>query len=98
MRPEAEPQNPTAAELAQARAERDRAVQELARVDGERHTARRSRTRRVLAAVLVVLFVLLLPLTVTAAWAHRTVLDTDTYVSTVAPVASAPAVTAAVSR
>jgi len=56
------------------------------------------RTRRVVAGLLVVLFTLLLPLTVAAGWAHRTVLDTDTYVSTVAPIASDPAVLAAVSR
>jgi hypothetical protein len=98
MRPEAGPQDPTAAELAQARAERDRAVQELSRVEAERHAVRRSRTRTVLAGVLVVLFAVLLPLTVAATWAHRTVLDTSTYVSTVKPIASDPAVTAAVSR
>src|SRR4051794_19123278 len=90
MRPEAGPQDPTAAELAQARAERDQAVQELSRVEAERHAVRRSRTRAVLAGVLVVLFALLLPLTVAATWAHRTVLDTSTYVSTVAPIASDP--------
>src|SRR6476659_8892929 len=56
------------------------------------------RTRRVVAGLLVVLFTLLLPVTVAAGWAHRTVLDTDTYVSTVAPIAHDPAVIAAVSR
>ena len=56
------------------------------------------RTRRVVAGLLVVLFALLLPITVTSAWTHRTVLDTDTYVSTVAPIAQDKAVIAAVSR
>src|SRR4051794_40850530 len=98
MRPEAGPQDPTAAELAQARAERDQAVQELNRVEAERHAVRRSRPGTVLAGVLVFLFAVLLPLTVAATGAPRTVLDTSTYVSTVKPIASAPAVTAAVSR
>jgi hypothetical protein len=47
---------------------------------------------------LVVLFVILVPITATAAWAHRSVLNTDTYIKTVGPIASDPAVTAAVSR
>jgi hypothetical protein len=54
--------------------------------------------RRVTVGVLVVLFSILVPVTLTAGWAHRTVLDTDTYVSTVKPIAADPAVTAAVSR
>lgn len=98
MRPETGAHESTAAELAQARAERDAAVQQLERVEAERRQGRRSRTRSVVAAVLVALFAVLLPVTVTAAWAHRTVLNTDTYVSTVAPIASDPAVTEAVSR
>jgi hypothetical protein len=56
------------------------------------------RTRRVVSGLLVALFVLLLPITAASAWAHRTVLDTDTYVSTVAPIARDEAVIAAVSR
>ena len=56
------------------------------------------KTRGLVAGLLVVLFTLLLPVTAAAGWAHRTVLDTDTYVSTVAPIASDPAVVAAVSR
>src|SRR3954452_19889195 len=54
--------------------------------------------RRVCIGVLVVLFAILVPITFAATWAHRTVLDTDAYVSTVKPIASDPAVTAAASR
>src|SRR3954468_13830096 len=56
------------------------------------------RARGITAAVLAGLFIILVPLTTTLAWTHRTVLDTDTYVSTVAPVAADPAVIAATSR
>src|SRR4051794_12985268 len=54
--------------------------------------------RRVTVGVLVVLFAILAPITFAATWVHRTVLDTDTYVSTITPIASDPAVTAAASR
>ena len=64
---------------------------------GERRTGRR-RVRGVLAAVLVVLFAILLPVTITATWAHRTVVNTDAYVATVTPIAASPEVQAAVSR
>ena len=37
----------------------------------------------VLAVVLVVLFAILLPVTILATWAHRTVANTDAYVATV---------------
>jgi hypothetical protein len=60
--------------------------------------ARGGPMRRSFVGVLVVLFSVLLPLTVTAGWVHRTVLNTDSYVATVAPVAKDPAVIAAVSR
>jgi hypothetical protein len=63
---------------------------------GERRTG--GRARRVSTAILVVLFALLVPITATTAWVHRTVLDTDTYVSNVAPLASDPRVIAAASR
>src|SRR5215472_8634974 len=58
----------------------------------------RKRARRVLAVVLVVLFAILLPVTIIATWAHRTVVNTDAYVATVGPLAASPAVQAAVSR
>jgi hypothetical protein len=64
---------------------------------GERRTGRR-RVRGVLAAVLVVVFAILLPVTLTAAWAHRTVVNTDAYVATITPIAASPQVQAAASR
>ncbi len=51
-----------------------------------------------IAAVLVAVFAVLLPVTITATWAHRTVVNTDAYVATVGPIAADPAVQAAVSR
>jgi hypothetical protein len=51
----------------------------------------------VLAVVLVVLFAILLPVTILATWAHRTVANTDAYVATVGPIAASPEVQAAVS-
>jgi hypothetical protein len=64
-----------------------------------RHVSEKhGRLRPAIAVVLVVLFAVLVPVTATIAWMHRTVLDTDTYVSTVAPVASDPRVIAAASR
>jgi hypothetical protein len=60
---------------------------------GERHTV-----RRVLAAVLVAVFAILLPVTILATWAHRTVASTDAYVATITPIAASPEVQAAASR
>jgi hypothetical protein len=84
------------AELAQVRAERDAAAARLDR------RARRSEiggaARRISVGILVGLAALLIPITVTATWAHRTVLNTDAYISTVAPIAKDPAVTAALAR
>jgi len=76
--------------------ERDTAVAALNK-DGRRR-ARPSRARRVLTVVLVALFAILLPVTITATWAHRTVVNTDAYIATVGPVVADPAVQAAVSR
>ena len=63
----------------------------------ERRTGR-IRARGVLAAVLVILFAILLPVTLTATWAHRTVVNTDAYVATITPIAASPEVQAAASR
>src|SRR6478735_2613876 len=52
--------------------------------------------RPVVATVLIVLMAVLAPLSVVARWAHDTVSDTDRYVENVAPLASDPAVQAAV--
>lgn len=91
-----EPDVEAAAELERLRTERDAAVAALDRAG--RRARRRSRVRQVFAVVCVVLFAILLPVTVTATWAHRTVLNTSAYVKTVTPIAADPAVTAALSR
>jgi hypothetical protein len=64
---------------------------------GQRRTGR-SRVRGVLAAVLVAVFAILLPVTILATWAHRTVASTDAYVATITPIAASPEVQAAASR
>jgi hypothetical protein len=64
---------------------------------GQQRTGRR-RLRGVLAAVLVAVFAILLPVTLTATWAHRTVVNTDAYVATITPIAASPQVQAAASR
>ncbi|MEO7752251.1 MAG: hypothetical protein ABIS35_02435 [Terracoccus sp.] len=55
-----------------------------------------SRVRAAVAALLIVVGVALVPLSVTAIWLRATVTDTDTYVATVAPLATNPAVVEAV--
>lgn len=85
-----------AAELETVRAERDAAVKALDKRG--RRARRRGRVRTIFVGTFVVLFAILLPVTITATWAHRIVLDTDTYVSTVGPVAANPTVQAAISR
>lgn len=97
-----EPRSPAAgerdleAELVQARTERDTA---LAKLDArERRRRIGSLARRIGVGVLVFLAAILIPVTATVTWAHRTVVDTDTYISTVAPIASDPAVTSAAAR
>ncbi|MDF1604541.1 hypothetical protein [Nocardioides sp. YIM 152315] len=52
--------------------------------------------RPVVATVLIILMAVLAPLSVVARWAHDTVADTDRYIETVEPLASDPAVQAAV--
>src|SRR3954467_12087984 len=83
-------------EVARLRSERDAARAALNQ--REQPPKRRGRPRRVVVGVMVVLFAVLLPLTLTFTWVHRTVLDTDTFVNTVQPIASDPAVIAAVSN
>jgi hypothetical protein len=50
------------------------------------------RWRRVLAAILVVVGCLLVPISISALWVRNTLLDTDNYVATVGPLASNPEV------
>ena len=57
---------------------------------------RRRRVRRSVVGVLVALSCLLVLLSTTEVWAHRTLLNTPTFVGTVAPVLNNPAVTSAV--
>lgn len=83
-------------ELAQARTERDDA---LARLD-TREKRRRigGMARRITVGVLVFLVALLIPITATVTWAHRTVVNTDAYVSTVGPIINDPDVTSTLAR
>jgi hypothetical protein len=72
------------------RAERDaleRRVEEL-----ESKPERRHRLATVFTTVFLVLAILLFAVAVPATWARRTLLDTDRYVATVAPLAEDPAV------
>jgi hypothetical protein len=81
------------ARLTRAEAERDAA---LAALDKQGHKdRRRSKTMQFFVGVLVVLFAILLPVTYVVTWAHRVALNTDTFVKTVGPAASNPAVTEA---
>ena len=57
---------------------------------------RRRRIRRSVVALLVALSCLLVLLSTTEVWAHRTLLNTGTFVGTVGPVFKDPAVTSAV--
>jgi hypothetical protein len=57
---------------------------------------RRRRIRRSVVAVLVAVSCLLVLLSTTVVWAHRTLLDTGTFVGTVGPVFKDPAVASAV--
>jgi hypothetical protein len=52
--------------------------------------------RPVVATVLIVLMAVLVPLSVLARWAHDEISDTDRYVETITPLASDPAIQAAV--
>jgi hypothetical protein len=78
------------------RSERDGLAAELTRK--QKRQLRGGFVRRTTVLILVALFAILLPITLTMGWAHRTVLNTDAYVNTVKPIAQDPAVTDAVSR
>jgi hypothetical protein len=77
-------------EVERLRHERDELQKQVETL--EDRPARRGRARRVGAVILVVLTVLVFAAGVAGAWARRTVLDTDRYVATVAPLAADPAV------
>lgn len=57
---------------------------------------RTRRTRQVVSAIVAALAVLTLIASTVGTWAHRTLLDTDTYVATVAPLARDPQVIEAI--
>jgi hypothetical protein len=60
--------------------------------DLEARPQRRRRTARVVATILTVLAVVVFAVAVPGLWARRTLLDTDRYVATAAPLAQDPAV------
>lgn len=82
-------------DLGQLRAERDRLRAERDRLQSEvagPKKARRRRARRGLVGVLVGLSALLITLSTFVFWTHRTVLNTNTFVSTVTPIFKDPVV------
>src|SRR5438132_12805976 len=79
---------PAEADIDHSQAERD-APQQIKK-------PRRRRIRRSVVAVLVALSCLLVLLSTTVVWAHRTLLNTGTFVGTVGPVFKDPAVASAV--
>ena len=82
------------AEVERLKAERE---QLEARVETlEAKPVKRRRVRRIATPILVVLSIIVFTITVPAAWGARTVLNTDRYVATVAPLADDPAVQASI--
>ena len=69
-------------EVRRLRAERDRLQHELERAT----KPRKRRLRRGIVGILVALSCLLVVLSVTVVWAHRTLLDTTVFVGTVSPI------------
>src|SRR6185437_13188580 len=83
---------PAEADLAGIQADRDAPRSGQERIS----KPRRRRIRRSVVAVLVALSCLLVLLSTTVVWAHRTVLNTGAFVGTVAPVFKNPAVASGV--
>ena len=83
---------PAEADVAHTQAERDAPQSEQERIK----KPRRRRIRRSVVGLLVALSCLLVLLSTTVVWAHRTLLNTNTFVGTVAPVFEDPAVASAV--
>jgi hypothetical protein len=82
------------AELIRVEAERNELE---ARVETlEARPQKRQRMRRIFTPILVALSIVVFTVTVPAAWGARTVLNTDRYVATVAPLADDPAVQASI--
>jgi hypothetical protein len=87
-----EDNGPVTADLARSQAERDASQGGHERVEAPR----RRRIRRSIVGLLVALSCLLVLLSTTVVWAHRTLLNTGTFVGTVGPVFSHPEVDSAV--
>jgi hypothetical protein len=83
---------PAGADLARIQAERDAPQGEQEPIK----KPRRHRIRRSIVGVLVALSCLLVLLSATVVWAHRTLLNTPTFVGTVGPVFQTPGVDSAV--
>jgi hypothetical protein len=83
-----------AQDVEQIRAERDRLQGEVERLQG----VKRHRLRAVAAVLAIVVAIASFSLALPGAWARRTVADTDTYLSVVAPLADDPAVQEALAR
>jgi hypothetical protein len=81
-----------AEEIVRLQAERDALEAELEKV----MAPRKRRVRRGIVGLLVALSCLLVVLSTTVVWAHRTLLNTDTFVGTVSPVFQHPEVDSAV--
>jgi hypothetical protein len=77
-------------EVGRLRAERDALEQRVEVL--EARPERRRRASRIAATTLVAIAVLVFAVVVPGTWARRTLLDTDRYVATVAPLAQEPAV------
>jgi hypothetical protein len=82
-------------ELARAEAERDAAVAALDKRGRRKRLGRK--LRQIVAAILVVLFCILLPVTYVVTWTHYTTLNTKGFVDTVKPIGTDPAVIAVAS-
>lgn len=78
------------------RGELDSLQHELDELRGSGPTQKKRRLRRAVVAILVVLSCLLVVVSTTVVWTHRTLLNTDTFVGTVAPVFQHPEVDSAV--
>jgi len=82
------------AEVERLRAERHELEERVETL--EARPVNRRRLRRIATPILVALSIIVFTITVPAAWGARTVLNTDRYVATVAPLADDPAVQASI--
>lgn len=78
------------AEVERLKAEREELEERVETL--EARPVKRRRLRRIFTPILVALSIIVFTITVPAAWGARTVLNTDRYVATVAPLAEDPAV------